>query len=119
MPEKVIDMNIETKIINYLNKNGIKAYANVPANRPDSFVTVERTGGSYDSVVIDRPIVAIQAWSDKRLSASELAYSVRDTLSEMVSEANVCKVSINSIYNYPDPESGSNRYQLVVDFVTT
>lgn len=119
MPEKVIDMNIETKIINYLNKNGIKAYANVPANRPESFVTVERIGGSYDSVVIDRPIVAIQAWSDKRLSASELAYSVRDTLGEMVSEVNICKVSINSIYNYPDTESGSNRYQLVVDFVTT
>ena len=112
-------MNIETKIINYLNKNGFQAYANVPSNRPTSFVTVERTGGSCDSVVIDRPIVAIQAWSDNRLSASELAYSVRDTLSEMVSEVNICKVSINSIYNYPDTESGSNRYQLVVDFVTT
>ncbi len=119
MPEKVIDMNIETKIINYLNKNGFQAYANVPSSRPASFVTVERTGGSHDSVVIDRPTVAIQAWADKRLSASELAYSVRDALSEMVSEANICKVSINSIYNYPDHESGSNRYQLVVDFVTT
>ena len=119
MPEKVIDMNIETKIIDYLKEKGFQAYANVPSSRPASFVTVERTGGSHDSVVIDRPTVAIQAWSDKRLSASELAYSVRDTLIGMVSEVNICKVSINSIYNYPDSESGSNRYQLVVDFVTT
>lgn len=119
MPEKVINMNIETKIIDYLKKKGFQVYANVPSSRPTSFVTVERTGGSHDSVVIDRPTVAIQAWSDKRLSASELAYSVRDALIRMVSEVNICKVSINSIYNYPDPESGSNRYQLVVDFVTT
>ena len=110
-------MNIETKIIDYLKKKGFQAYANVPSSRPASFVTVERTGGSHDSVVIDRPTVAIQAWADKRLSASELAYSVRDALSEMVSETNICKVSINSIYNFPDPVSGSNRYQLVVDFV--
>lgn len=117
MPEEVINMNIETKIIDYLKKKGFQAYANVPSSRPASFVTVERTGGSHDSVVIDRPTVAIQAWADKRLSASELAYSVRDALSEMVSETNICKVSINSIYNFPDPVSGVSRYQMIIDFI--
>lgn len=117
MPEKVINMNIETKIIDYLKKKGFQVYANVPSNRPTSFVTVERTGGSHDSVVIDRPTVAIQAWSDKRLSASELAYSIRDALIGMVSEVNICKVSINSIYNFPDPVSGVSRYQMIIDFV--
>lgn len=117
MPEKVINMNIETKIIDYLKKKGFQVYANVPSSRPTSFVTVERTGGSHDSVVIDRPTVAIQAWSDKRLSASELAYSVRDALNGMVSEVNICKVSINSIYNFPDPASGVSRYQMIIDFV--
>ena len=117
MPEEVINMNIETKIIDYLKKKGFQVYANVPSSRPTSFVTVERTGGSHDSVVIDRPTVAIQAWSDKRLSASELAYSVRDVLIGMVSEVNICKVSINSIYNFPDPASGVSRYQMIIDFV--
>ena len=117
MPEKVINMNIETKIIDYLKKKGFQVYANVPSSRPTSFVTVERTGGSHDSVVIDRPTVAIQAWSDKRLSASELAYSIRDALIGMVSEVNICKVSINSIYNFPDPASGVSRYQMIIDFV--
>ena len=112
-------MNIEVKIIEYLNKNGFKAYANVPSDRPDSFVTVERTGGGRDSVIIDRPMVVIQVWALKRLEASEMAYSIRDVLIDMVLEKNICKVSINSIYNYPDAESGSNRFQLVVDFVTT
>ena len=116
MPEKVINMNIETKIIDYLKKKGFQVYANVPSSRPTSFVTVERTGGSHDSVVIDRPTVAIQAWSDKRLSASELAYSIRDALIGMVSEVNICKVSINSIYNFPDPVSGVSRYQMIIDF---
>ena len=117
MPGKVINMNIETKIIDYLKKKGFQVYANVPSSRPTSFVTVERTGGSHDSVVIDRPTVAIQAWSDKRLSASELAYSIRDALIGMVSEVNICKVSINSIYNFPDPASGVSRYQMIIDFV--
>ena len=117
MPVKVIDMNIETKIINYLNKNGFQAYANVPANRPESFVTVERTGGGRDNVVIDRPTVAIQSWAPKRLGAAELAYAVQNIMADMVNEPNICKVSVGSIYNFPDPVSGVSRYQMIIDFV--
>lgn len=112
-------MNIETKIIAYLNANGFRAYANVPANRPDKFATVERTGGGFDNYVIDRPTVAVQAWGQKRLEASEMAYAIRDSMIQMVNEPGICKVSINSIYNFPDFESGAARYQLVVDLVTT
>lgn len=112
-------MNIESRIIKYLKDAGFEAYANVPAKRPESFVTVERTGGGFDNVIIDHPTIAIQAWGKKRLDASELAYAVRETLQEMVKESGICKVSINTIYNYPDPESGAARYQLVVDFVVT
>lgn len=111
-------MNIETKMIAYLNKNGFKAYANVPAKRPGRFVTVERVGGGFDNYAIDRPVVAVQAWGEKRLDASELAYSIRGALLKMVNEPDICKVSVNSIYNFPDADSGAARYQLVADIVT-
>lgn len=111
-------MNIETRIIAYLNERGFQTYANVPVTRPERFLTVERTGGGIDNYVIDRPTVAIQAWGKKRLDASELAYSVKDAMVQMASEKDICKVSINTIYNFPDLESGSARYQLVVDLVT-
>ena len=112
-------MNIETKIIDYLKKKGFQAYANVPSSRPASFVTVERTGGGFDSVIIDRPTVAVQMWAPSRLAASELAYAVRDNILKMNELVGISKVSLNALYNFPDADSGTNRYQAVFDFVTT
>lgn len=110
-------MNIEATIIEYLNKNGIKAVADIPATRPDEFVTVERTGGSFGSVVLDRPTVAVQAWSTTRYKASELMTEVDTLMRNLVSISGVSKCSRNSLYNYPD-ESGHPRYQAVYDIVT-
>lgn len=112
-------MNIETKIIEYLTEKGHKAYANVPRKRPETFVTVERTGGGFDSVIIDRPTVAVQMWAPSRLAASELAYAVRDNILKMNELVGISKVSLNALYNFPDADSGTNRYQAVFDFVTT
>lgn len=109
-------MNIEATIISYLNGNGFKAYADVPNPRPESFVTVERTGGTSDSVVLDRPTVAVQAWAKTRYEASELMLAVDDCMRNVVSEKNVTRCKRNSMYNYPD--SNQARYQAVYDLVT-
>ena len=108
-------MNVEAVIVAYLNKCGFKAYADVPANRPEEFVTVERTGGALDA--LDRPTVAVQSWSTTRYAASELAIRVDAFMSGLVAESDVTKVSRNTLYNYPD-ESGHPRYQAVYDLVT-
>ena len=110
-------MNIETALIEYLKECGFDAYANVPVERPEEFVTVERTGGSHDAVAIDRPVVAIQCWASSRLDASILSYNVNSAMLRCDAEG-VMKVSCNSLYNFPDGESGMSRYQAVYDIVT-
>lgn len=109
--------NIETTLIAYLREKGFKAYANVPKDRPAEFVTVERTGGAADKVAIDRPTVAVQSWSDSRLDASILCYNV-DSAMRTCDADGVMSVKTNSIYNFPDAESGQSRYQAVYDIVT-
>lgn len=110
-------MNIEATIISYLSEKGIKAVADIPADRPGEFVTVERTGGSHDSVVLDRPTVAVQAWSTTRYKASELMDKVDSLMLGLPSVSGVSRCKRNSMYNYPD-ESGQPRYQAVYDLVT-
>lgn len=110
-------MNIEATIISYLQDNGINAVADVPKNRPDEFVTVERTGGTHDSVVLDRPTVAVLAWSTTRFKASELMMEVDALMRNLASVEGVNRCTRNSLYNYPD-ESGHPCYQAVYDLVT-
>jgi len=110
-------VNVETEIIAYLREMGFNAYANVPATRPAEFVTVERTGGAADAIALDRPTVAIQAWSASRLSASVLIGNVIAAMKAFSEKPSVAKVSCNAMYNFPDTESGTNRYQAVFDLV--
>lgn len=114
-----MSIDIEAKLIEWLNKRlDVAAYADVPASRPEQFITVERTGGGRDNVIIDRPTVAIQCWSTSRASAADLAYVVDDALPEFTQEPGINKARRTTIYNFPD-EKGNPRYQLVCELVTT
>lgn len=111
--------NVEEILIRWLNANtSIDWFGDVPADRPKQFGTVERTGGGISDVVIDSPMIALQVWAESRDIASNLAYDVARIVPKFAYEDRICKVSINSIYNYPDPDSGSARYQIVVDMKT-
>lgn len=107
--------NVEQIVIEHLIANGFKAVADVPNPRPSEFVTVERTGGSCDYGRIDRPTVAVQAWSKSRYKASELMNKVDVCMNTITSDARVAKCKRNSLYNYPDESQA--RYQAVYDLV--
>lgn len=109
-------MNVEQVIIEHLKANGFNAIADVPNPRPSEFVTVERTGGSEDYGRVDRPTVAVQAWSTSRYEASELINRVDACMRSITSDARVAKCKRNSMYNYPDESQA--RYQAVYDLVT-
>lgn len=112
-------VNIEEIIIAYLsNVFDIETYADVPKEYPVRFVTVERTGGIRDSLVIDRPMVAVQCWAETRRDAADFAYKVDDALRSLPAHnKRVTFARRNSLYNFPDPESKKPRYQLVYEFV--
>lgn len=111
-------MNIEKAIIKYLGSvmPDTVVCGDVPNPRPKKLVTVERTGGSADSIVLDRPQLAVQCWAETRVEAADLAYEV-DSLIAEIDDQEIPEISRSSLYNYPD-EDGNPRYQIVYDAVT-
>lgn len=107
--------DVEQALVEWLpGAVGAPCFADVPDPRPDSFLTVERTGGSA-SLGVDRPGVAVQAWAPTRAAASALALAARDALILRSTEIpEICRCSVDSVYNFPDPDSRSARYQLSV-----
>ena len=91
---------------------GVPSSSIVPAKRPKRFTTVERTGGGY-SRGKDSPNLAVQVWAETETEAYTLALMAREVLINMRETCpNVCSCSVGGIYAFPDPDSGSSRYQL-------
>lgn len=93
------------------------AYMDTPPDRPARFVTVERIGGA-EIDVRDFPVLAVQCWDVSRHAASELANSVKESVVRLRAHPNVGRVVIDGCYNFPDLDSGTARYQVVVAMVT-
>ena len=86
----------------------------VPATRPERFVTVERVGGGSDGV-LDSPTIAVQVWETSRWNASDAATRlVKPSLLNLVEHDEIGAIDILSIINNPDPESGQARYQITL-----
>lgn len=111
-------MNIEKEIIQYLSDEmpEIPVYADVPNPRPDTMVSIERTGGVSDSIVIDRPQISIMCWAPSRLEASELAYRV-DKIIRDWDNLHVVDIERSGLFNFPDAD-GSPRYQITLEGTT-
>lgn len=112
-------VNVEEILVEHLNGAGLgcEAFMDVPANRPELFVTVERTGGGHDTFR-DMPQVVVQAWARSRWEASELADDVAAALWLARFHPRIARVTVGSISNFPDPDSGQARYQIFASLVT-
>lgn len=109
-------MNIEKTITAWINASGLNlpCSLSVPADRPDEFVTVERTGGAR-GVFSDTAMLAIQVWARRRSRAADLA----DTLARMLpwfdDHPQVSSCTVTGVYDFPEPDPPhSARYQLSV-----
>ncbi|MBQ9002190.1 MAG: hypothetical protein IJ087_10085 [Eggerthellaceae bacterium] len=109
-------MNVEQAVIQALAANGRNAYADAPNPMPSEFVTVERTGGG-DRNQVDAATLAVQCWADRRKRAADMADDVRSELKELTGTGGFGAVTVQSIYNWPDPQSRKARYQLTVSVV--
>nr|DAV94636.1 MAG TPA: tail completion protein [Caudoviricetes sp.] len=91
--------------------------AQVPSKRPDSFVLVERTGGRYTRFA-DYPDFAVQAWGLSKAEASALAQTVAKLIDDWPAAVSaVAEASVESIYDFTDPDSRSPRFQLTAHAV--
>lgn len=115
--------NVEVLMVDWLNSSaalsafGAAATIEIPSPRPKRFITVERTGGPLERFR-DLPMFAIHAWAEHRDLAGDLANLVADVVRDSVALPNVARARIQSMHNFPDPDSKQPRYQIVVELVT-
>lgn len=94
-----------------------KVYAQVPATHSDSFVTIERTGGAID-VFSDSPTFAVQAWAPTKAAAAGIAANLAQAIERWpVLDLAVADARVDSLYDFADTDSRSQRFQLTVHAV--
>lgn len=111
-------MDAERAVVDHLNASGVPAtaYYDVPADRPEALVVVERTGGPRGEGPTSRPMLDLQCWASTRRDASLLASCVEAAMAAMPDEvAAVAHASITSTFRDRDLESGTPRYHVVCE----
>lgn len=109
-------INVEASFIDWLSNKGYQSYADVPHQRPNEFVCIEKTGCSINDTVV-KSTISCQCWATSRLRASEMAMTIADSVNNFSNYLGIFSAKISNMYNYPDVESGSPRYQLIIDVV--
>lgn len=111
--------NIETIVIEWLGTvaNTYPASGDIPNPRPDKFITVDRTGGPRESMVLDRAEILIEVYDkDSRLDASNQASAIADVLVQLEAyDQNVTHAVVNSVVNLDDIIGQYHRYQIYCD----
>ena len=99
-----------------------KVFSTITLEKPYAFVTVERTGGARDRHV-DYATFAVQAWHSTSVKmAAELAFKIAALLEDLPYSPRgrdfISSVTVDSIYDFPDPDGRYSRYQLTVKTVS-
>lgn len=92
---------------------GVPVSGDVPKERPEFFVTVERTGGPQDRFM-DRGTYAVQAWAPSRAQAAHLIDKINRLIENLAPHPRVVNAHVESTYNSPDPDIPGGRYQSTV-----
>lgn len=106
-------MTIEEFIVDYLS--GVLSdpvFGDVPSPVPQSFVTVEKTGGRRENK-ISSATIAVQAWAASRADAADLCAAVEAAMEAIVAEPEISRCALDSSYNFPDLSRKKPRYQAV------
>ncbi len=108
---------IETIVLDYLSEAlNAPAFMEVPENPPGEFVVVEKTGGPEEDH-IKFATLAIQSYAASLYEAALLNESVKSAMDNLAALDVICRVSLNSDYNFTDTASKQYRYQAVFDLI--
>lgn len=112
--------DVEEIVIAWLNSivgTGWAASGNKPKSLPTQFITVDRTGGPREAMVLDRAEILIEVYhKTSRKSAKDKAYDIADRIIELESYSeNITHASINSVANLQDTVAQYERYQVYCD----
>lgn len=109
---------IEITVKDYLeNALGVEVYAMLPPKHGETWVTVERTGGT-DEFGKKTARLAIQSNAPTLYETIRLNDRViNEMLWGLIRLITISRVELNSTYNYTDTDDKQPRYQAVFDIV--
>lgn len=104
-------MIIESIIINHLKDglDGVEVHSLVPSNRPQTFVVVERTGGSIENLIKQGMFVA-DCYAPTMEKAAELCEQVIEQMMTLPVHNEVASVRLNAHYNDTDTALHEFKY---------
>lgn len=107
MVELIVKKHIE-KVLS------VPVYMEVPAEMPETFVTIEKTG-SGRSNRLDSATFAVQSWAGSLQKAAELNQQVKKAMDSLTEEAEISHAKLNTDYNFTDTSTKMYRYQAIYD----
>lgn len=110
-------MDVEAVVARRISKAvGVKAFLDVPAepDAPDTFITVEQTGGSGN--FLDEVVLDIDCWAlrGQRRESKALADRVRAAAIDLDAEPNIFAPHVENVYRMNDPDTDRARYVVTV-----
>lgn len=110
-------MIIEATIRNYLKEIvDVPVYIEVPAEPPESYVAIDRTGGG-EAEHLRNARILIDSYGASRLEAATLHETVLAAMAEIVSLDCIGGYELNEEQYNPDLSTKRNRYQLYCNIV--
>ena len=108
---------IEEIIRNYLLQNmSVPVYADVPADPPDKYVVIERTGGGEEEHIRSAR-VAVQSYGATRYEAATVHEEVLRKLPNIATGDVVSECALNSEYDFTDTTTKRYRYQAYFELI--
>lgn len=106
---------IEKIVMDYLNDSlEVPAYMEIPENKPERFILMEKTGGSVENFIYSATL-AIQSYAKTLYEAATLNEEVKKAMDGIIVLDSVLSSKLNSDYNFTDTETKEYRYQAVYD----
>jgi hypothetical protein len=111
--------NVEKLVIAWLNDEPSitwPASGDVPKVRPEKFITVDRTGGPREAMVLDMAVVLIEVYhKTSREMASDEANRIADMIPRLKNIESITRASVNSVVHVPDTINQYERYHIYCD----
>ena len=107
---------IEISIFNFLKSKGLNVFMEVPAQAPQEFYVLEKTGSSRTEH-INESTFALQSYGETMLRAAQMSEDAKTILEQLIALSSVSRVSAVRDYNYTDPTTKKYRYQIVFTII--
>lgn len=108
-------MTIEQLIVSHLSEElSVPVYGEVPHDAPESFCTVERTGGGVNDR-LRTAMITIDMYAASMVDVQDLNEDVLEAMDSLVTHDMVASCRLNSNYNDTDTQTKEYRYGALFD----